>query len=403
AIGTFWDAVTDPIVGLISDNHHNKKFGKRHGFLFVSTIFMCFINVLLWSLPISSDSKIKFFWLLACILAQETAGTFFATPYTALGFELSNDSNEITSLQAFKTFFFLIGMALPSVLMLIFLPSRKTMSPSEIQDGYISIAYVLSMLSLLSGIVCTFGTIKLRDKTKSRNNEIKTKTMTVVLNKISNNKNLKIIILGYAVSMIATSFLSAIGMHFFTYSFHFSALQISILMIVLFSGAIISQRHIIKKSKKTSKMFVLIRFLIVSLISIGILVVLFFLREFFSNSILFHLTLLSIFICGYGSGALYSLPISIYSDLIKEENKHLGRDCTGVFSGIMTFIYKLSNALSLFVIGILLDVIKFNPTEPVQALSVQNSLGQILIVGIAASFALAIQIFSRYKQNKNLL
>ena len=59
--------------------------------------------------------------------------------------------------------------------------------------------------------------------------------------------------------------------------------------------------------------------------------------------------------------------------------------------------FNIANCLALLVIGILLDIIKFDPKQPVQALSVQNWLGVIVFFGCAISISLAMLIFSKYK------
>ncbi|MBQ2713619.1 MAG: MFS transporter, partial [Clostridia bacterium] len=51
ALSTFWDGISDPVVGHISDNFHSKKYGKRTGFMIFGTIGMVIFNVLLWSVP----------------------------------------------------------------------------------------------------------------------------------------------------------------------------------------------------------------------------------------------------------------------------------------------------------------------------------------------------------------
>ena len=61
AFSTFWDGLSDPIVGHISDNFHSKKYGKRLGFLIVGTIGMVIFNILLWSVPFYSSEIFKFF------------------------------------------------------------------------------------------------------------------------------------------------------------------------------------------------------------------------------------------------------------------------------------------------------------------------------------------------------
>ena len=105
----------------------------------------------------------------------------------------------------------------------------------------------------------------------------------------------------------------------------------------------------------------------------------------------------AIFICGFGTGALYNLPISMFADVVTLEKIKSNTNKTATYSGYMTFAYSVANSLALFIIGILLDFIKFKPSEPVQSMKVQNALGVIVILGCAISIALAIFIFNKYK------
>ena len=98
-----------------------KFWGRRLGYLFFGTIGMVVFNVLLWSVPNFISEIGKFFWLLIVLLSLETANTCFATPYVALGIDIAPGYNEQSTLQGYKTVFFILGMVLPSALMMIFM------------------------------------------------------------------------------------------------------------------------------------------------------------------------------------------------------------------------------------------------------------------------------------------
>ena len=72
AMSAFWDGLSDPIVGYISDIYKSKRFGRRLGFMLVATFGMAVFNILLWSIPESLSMGFKFIWLLICLLAMET-------------------------------------------------------------------------------------------------------------------------------------------------------------------------------------------------------------------------------------------------------------------------------------------------------------------------------------------
>lgn len=400
AISAFWDGLSDPLVGYLSDRHKNKIFGRRLGFMLVATFGMAFFNILLWSIPQSMATGFKFVWLLVCLLIMETFNTFFATPYVALGIDIAPDYNDQSSLQGFKTVFFIIGMVLPTILMFIFMPNKDG-AGQLMQSGYINMSYVTSILCIISGVICILGTIKRMREMPEYEVRKKEKNafFKIFFNffKTLKNKNFCPLILGYSVALIAASFLMSVGMHLFTFSFHFSSTQISVLMAVLFFGAIISQAFWIYLSKRIDKKPTLNIALIVLLCGIGLTSIVFSFRTLLDVNLTFMFTIPIIFICGFGTGALYSLPVSMFADVVTLEKIKSNENKTATYSGYMTFTYNVANSISLLIIGILLDLIKFKPNEPVQSMRVQNSLGLIVFLGCGISVALAILIFNKYK------
>ena len=422
ALSVFWDGISDPVVGYISDKTNSKRFGKRLGFLVFGTIGMVIFNILLWSVPIDTSEGVKFVWLLVCLLLLETCCTSFATPYTALGVDIAPDYTEQSKLQGFKTVFFILGMVLPSVLMMLLMPGGESGQGQFVQSGYINIAYFTSLLCLVAGIICVVGTIKnanniykndielpvnKKEKNKSKidKNSIN-KDKTSFLNTffhifytfflVLKKPNYSHIIIGYSVALISTAFLSSVGMHLFTYAYHFTSKQISILMSVLFISAILSQVVWIHLANRLDKKPALKISMVVVLVGILLTSLTFILRMYVPTNILFYIVMSTIFVCGFGTGALYSLPMSMYADCITLDRMKSGANKSGIYSGFMTLAYNIANCFALLVVGILLDVIKFDASQPVQALSVQNSLGFIVFVGCALSIAIGLYIFSKY-------
>ena len=91
----------------------------------------------------------------------------------------------------------------------------------------------------------------------------------------------------------------------------------------------------------------------------------------------------------------------MYADVVTLEKLKTSENKTATYSGYMTFAYNISNSIALLIIGILLDIIKFDPKQPVQAMKVQNSLGGIVIVGCSVAITLAMVIFNKYKLSRS--
>lgn len=209
-------------------------------------------------------------------------------------------------------------------------------------------------------------------------------------------KDFRCVMLGYSVSLIASVFITSVGMHLFTFCYHFSSVQISTLMICLFGGAILSQLLWVNVVKEYDKKQTLIFALCVMLFGIAMTSITFLFRTYTTPNVIFWYVLPCLFICGIGSGALYSLPHSMYADVVTMEQYKTGTNNAGRYTGYYTFTYNFSNSIALLFIGLLLDLVKFDSSQPVQALSVQTGLGRIVFFGSAIALTIAILIFSKY-------
>ncbi len=402
AISSLWDGVSDPLVGYLSDNTRNKFFGRRLGYMLCGCIAIACLNILIWSMPSSFGIWGKFFWLLFFMLAIETACTFFSTPFSALAIDIAPDYNEQSKIQGYKTVFNIVGMILPSIMLYFFMPSISLGVQTDFsQRGYVNMAYINSLLVLCCGFVAIFGS--LRNARHSPNftahGEKEKFSMKKLLGgyfEVIKKKNFRAIILGYAMATVASAFLMSVGMHLFTYCYHFSSAQISVMLIALFGGAIASQPLWVSMAKKYDKKKALIIALSVILLGISLTLLTFLFRDYVVTQTMFWCVLICIMTCGVGLGAMYSLPMSMYADVVTLEMYETGQNNAGSYTGYYTFTYNLANSVSLLLIGLMLDFIKFDSTQPVQAMSVQNGLGTIVFCGCSIALALSILIFSKF-------
>ena len=411
AVTSLWDGVSDPIIGYFSDRTKNKFFGRRLLHMLFATFLLAICNILLWTCPIEKGSNLAIVWLMGFLLLQETFNTFFATPYSALCIDIAPDYNDQTKMQSFKSVFYILGMITPSILMYIFMPSASIGMQTQFnKEGYIYIAIVNSILVLICGLISVFGTRKRvismpnYDKSayeeENAGKEAKKQGFGKIIGGYVDTlkkKEFRTVMLGYSVSLIASIFITSVGMHLFTFCYHFSSTQISVIMICLFGGAILSQVLWVNLVKKYDKKQTLIFALCLLLVGIALTSITFLFRTYCTSDFIFWFVLPCIFICGLGSGALYSLPHSMYADVVTMEQFRTKENNAGRYTGYYTFTYNFTNSVTLLVIGLLLDLIKFDSTQPVQALSVQAGLGKIVFFGSAIAISIAILIFSTYK------
>ncbi|MBT8132415.1 MAG: MFS transporter [Gammaproteobacteria bacterium] len=91
------DAITDPLMGYISDNTKS-RWGRRRPYIFCGAIAAGLILMLLWQLPAGKSEAYYFWYFLGLSFLFFLAYTVYATPWVALGYELTPDYHERTRL-----------------------------------------------------------------------------------------------------------------------------------------------------------------------------------------------------------------------------------------------------------------------------------------------------------------
>lgn len=114
-IGIFADAISDPLIGSISDRWRSKRFGRRHPFLFVSAPPLALCLYMLFQPPaelieVAAGSTLPeqwplFFWMAGWLLAGRFFLTLYIVPHLALGAELSSDYDERASVYSYNAMF----------------------------------------------------------------------------------------------------------------------------------------------------------------------------------------------------------------------------------------------------------------------------------------------------------
>ena len=104
------DAITDPLIGYISDNWRS-KWGRRHPFMYFSIIPICLSYALMWNPPefILQSQGYMFGFLVVMAVSIRIFLTFFEVPNTALISELTTDYDKRTGLMGLRFMFGWLG------------------------------------------------------------------------------------------------------------------------------------------------------------------------------------------------------------------------------------------------------------------------------------------------------
>ena len=164
AIATLWDAVSDPIMGHISDNTRN-RFGKRYPYMVVGGILMIVSFFFIWYVPspFKSNLTVLFWYLVVLNLLLRTAYTIFVVPYTALGFEICDDYNGRSKLQGIRNGMNMAANLLgPAMAHVVFFRNNNPgeIKDSQIAQNYINMGSIFTIASFLFLFLMLYFTAK---------------------------------------------------------------------------------------------------------------------------------------------------------------------------------------------------------------------------------------------------
>lgn len=150
-----WDAITDPLVGYLSDNCKSKH-GRRRPFMLAAIFPLGISMVLLFTaVDFGIGGSFAYYVIMGCFLW--TGYTVFVIPYYALGAELTDDFNERTNLRGASGIVMYIAMWAVSAGPMAMLDKMLAIGQTEQFSWFVS-AIVLAIISIIGGLYCWWGT-----------------------------------------------------------------------------------------------------------------------------------------------------------------------------------------------------------------------------------------------------
>ena len=356
-VGKAWDAISDPLMGYISD-HTSSKFGRRRIYFLLAIAPIALSFILLW-FPIGFNSQnYLFLYYMFAYMFFSTVFTMVMVPYTALNAEMSEDYKTRTKLSTSRMLFSQISALLSGVIPKIivnYFSSNFTglFGISGEKFGYMIMGVIFGIFYALPWIFVFWGTWELPNISKTTKESLKEKIMT--FKSIFYNKSFRIHLYMYICAYVAMDFLMALFVYFLNYYLQLPDL-FSYCMLAILLSQIIMLPVYMKISNKYGKS----KAYIIGL-SIWCLTML---------SILFvnpgATSLLVIVICifiGTGLSAGVMVPWAILPSITDVDEVITMEKRTGVYSGLMTLVRKMAQAVALWSIGYLLSLIGYVPNQ----------------------------------------
>ena len=146
-----YDAVTDPLMGTISDRTRH-RLGPRRPYLAAGAIALGLSFALFFNLPALEPGPMRIA-LVAALVLYSTSYTVFAVPYLAMSPDIAPDYDSRTRLMAARVVFLILGVLLGSTG-----GPALVAAAGDGRAGYSVLGLALGALAVVGGMVAFFGT-----------------------------------------------------------------------------------------------------------------------------------------------------------------------------------------------------------------------------------------------------
>lgn len=169
-----FDALTDPIMGFISDNT-NSRYGRRRPYIFAGAIISGILFILMWQLDENTSQTFNFWYVMILQILFLVGNTMFATPLVGLGYEMTSDYNERTRLMSLANSMGQIAwMIVPWLYVII--PDVNTFdNPAQ---GVRTMAVIVGVVCIVFGVLPAFFCRGIDSKNMENRQVINLKTLS---------------------------------------------------------------------------------------------------------------------------------------------------------------------------------------------------------------------------------
>lgn len=351
AIPRIFDAVTDPMVGYISDNTRT-KWGRRRPFIIIGALLSGLIFALMWQLYPGYSQWFYFWVFLAASLIFFLSYTLYATPFVALGYEMTADYHERTSLHKYAQLAGqLVWMSVP---WFYWLMENKTLFNDKVEGARtlaIAVGITIAVLGIIPALFC-------RERPLSAQASVE-----------SLWSNLSSFFNGLALTLRCSPFVKLSLVTFLVFNGYQLAVTFSIYVMIYYLffgdgsaagelqgmfGTLTSLSSLVvipitawlasKVGKRTAFM-----------ITISISLVGYAMKWFGYNPYHPEWLLYSAFFVAFGIGSLFTLMGSMISDVCDYDELDTNERREGIFGAIYWWMVKIGMSLAMLLSGYMLD------------------------------------------------
>ncbi len=362
------DAFFDPVMGFISDNTKS-VWGRRRQYVFVGSIIMGIAFMIMWQLHREDSVMYNFTFFLIFSLIFHIGLSIFSVPFVAIGYEMSDDFHERTSIMAISQWIGQFAWVIaPWFWVIMYDPSWFPNADTATRTLAVWVGSVFMLLAMVPAIFIKSASTKFDDTLQPLTYKTiggSLKEILISFKEAFANKPFRKLCI--ATFFIFNAFNTVAGFTFFIivyYLFNGDTAAAGIWPTLFGCGGALATTFIVipivawiaKKIEKKKA------FLICQGISIFGYILLWFL--FIPGKPYLFLFALPFF--SFGIGSLFTLMMSMTADVCDMDELDSGKRREGVFGAIYWWMVKFGFAIAGLLTGIIMSAVAFKAGAPTQ-------------------------------------
>lgn len=399
-VAKFWDAITDPFMGFISDNTRG-KWGRRKPYMFFGgiSLFLCIFLVFLpareWGMNVGGFTA----YIIFMYLLWNTCSTVTQVPYCSMSSDITPSFRERNNANTVKLVFTAIASGLGYVLPLVFIEALTNPDGT----GFLFVPQLTSTqfwlcMSLVFGTLFGGGLVicgifvKERIKPKTPKKHFNLKQFANSYAVPYKNRSYRWHIVMYVTAFICMDIISALAVYYATdvwHGYELFGMKMSSLFIIapMMVAAVVMFPLARVMMDKKSKQFAF-RMGLPFYIAGGVMLAA--MDPSWAPPILVPIVAL---IMGLGFGGAQMMPWIIFPDTVDVAEMATGQRPTGTYSGMMTLARKVGGGLGVGMVGWVIGALGYvENTSNDPSAYVQQSDTVLLVVRLTLGISVAVFI-----------
>ncbi len=378
AVPRIFDAISDPVMGNISDNTRS-RWGRRRPYIFAGAVLCAVLLPFIWTAPVHSDWFV-FWWVAILGTLYFTAYTVYIIPFQALGFEMTTDYDERQRLLAWPNY---VGLTMS--FLLPWLPRLVEMERfGGTVNGAVWVSAGVGLIIILSGLApAVFG----REIAEAEEQDRIGLLQAVKIS--ASNKSFLIVAFSNVIVLTGLATFAGMGLYvniFYIYAgdraagLALAGLGGTVYAVAAYFSVMIAVRLGTRLGKKITTQILL---LVTMLGAVSLLLTL--------RPDMPYLQLVSTVIVGLGLQGTWMTFFTMIGDVCEEDELKTGLRREGMFSSIGGFSRKMAVAVAAVMTGYILKWIGFDaevaaesgvPDGVLALLKYSFVTGQALVLGL---------------------